>query len=251
MIGIHADQPRARGGRWEELHELHVDELGAGAQGERVAVAAHVDRRAVARIQARQSAGRDHRRLRRDRHRSPGRHVHCMRADAGAIAHGELGDDEVADAMYLRYALHPRAQCLGDRGTGIEEIDVHAALAVVAGCVHLREVAVPARPADAPFVHLADARRPLLAQELRELLVAQAAAGLERVGEVVLPVVGSSSPTATATVICAITVAPPRPIRLRSTSSTFAPARAAAMAAYIPAAPEPMTSTSACSIKSL
>src|SRR5688572_1796499 len=59
---------------------------------------------------------------------------------------------------------------------------------------------------------------------------------------------GSSSPTATATVICAITVAPPRPIRLRSTSSTFAPARAAVMAAYMPAAPDPITSTSACSI---
>src|SRR3954470_11319236 len=43
-----------------------------------------------------------------------------------------------------------------------------------------------------------------------------------------------------------MTVAPPRPIRLRSTSSTCAPARAAAMAAYIPAAPEPMMSTSAC-----
>src|SRR5688572_17911081 len=62
---------------------------------------------------------------------------------------------------------------------------------------------------------------------------------------------GSSSPTATATVICAMTVAPPRPIRLRSTISTLAPARAAVMAAYIPAAPDPITRTSACSIREL
>src|SRR5690349_6567944 len=41
-----------------------------------------------------------------------------------------------------------------------------------------------------------------------------------------------------------MTVAPPRPMRLRSTTSTLAPERAAAMAAYMPAAPEPMMSTS-------
>ena len=55
---------------------------------------------------------------------------------------------------------------------------------------------------------------------------------------------GSSAPIATATVICAITVAPPRPIRLRSISSTRQPARAASIAAYIPAPPAPMTRTS-------
>src|SRR5689334_787769 len=42
-----------------------------------------------------------------------------------------------------------------------------------------------------------------------------------------------------------MTVAPPRPICPLSTSNTVAPARAAAMAAYIPAAPAPTISTSA------
>src|SRR5919197_374527 len=41
-----------------------------------------------------------------------------------------------------------------------------------------------------------------------------------------------------------MTVAPPRPIRLRSTSRTRAPARAAASAAFMPAAPAPMIRTS-------
>src|SRR3954451_8776267 len=59
---------------------------------------------------------------------------------------------------------------------------------------------------------------------------------------------GVSEPSAAATVICAITVAPPRPIRLRSASMTVAPARAATIAAYIPAPPDPTirTSVSAC-----
>src|SRR5262245_4435641 len=41
-----------------------------------------------------------------------------------------------------------------------------------------------------------------------------------------------------------MTVAPPRPIRLRSIRNTEAPWRAAAIAAYMPAPPEPMTRTS-------
>src|SRR2546427_4303518 len=41
-----------------------------------------------------------------------------------------------------------------------------------------------------------------------------------------------------------MTVAPPRPMRLRSTSSTRAPLRAAASAAYMPAPPAPMIKTS-------
>src|SRR5229473_7511089 len=41
-----------------------------------------------------------------------------------------------------------------------------------------------------------------------------------------------------------MTVAPPRPIRLRSARTTAAPARAASRAAYMPAPPAPITRTS-------
>ena len=47
-----------------------------------------------------------------------------------------------------------------------------------------------------------------------------------------------------ATVIMAMTVPPLRPMRLRSARMTSCPAFAASMAAYMPAPPEPMTSTS-------
>ena len=41
-----------------------------------------------------------------------------------------------------------------------------------------------------------------------------------------------------------MTVAPPRPIRLRSARNTLQPARAASIAAYMPAPPDPMIRTS-------
>ena len=83
-----------------------------------------------------------------------------------------------------------RAQRLRDRRAGVEEVDIDAARAVVAGREGLRDMAVPARPADAPLVHLADAVGAFLAQEARQPLVAQPAAGFERVVVVVAPVVG-------------------------------------------------------------
>src|SRR2546423_1071736 len=82
----------------EELHEFHVDELGTRTQRERIAVAAHVERSAVARIKARQAAGGDDRRFRRNRDRLSGRRMHRMRADANAVLHREVDDEEVAAA---------------------------------------------------------------------------------------------------------------------------------------------------------
>src|SRR5260370_7686473 len=47
---VHADKPWRKVANGKELHELHVDEFGAGAQRQRIAVTAHVGRRAVAAI---------------------------------------------------------------------------------------------------------------------------------------------------------------------------------------------------------
>ena len=59
----------------------------------------------------------------------------------------------------------------------------------MAGRERLGDVAVLARPADAPGLHLADAGGAFLAQQACEALVAQAAAGVERVVVVIAPVV--------------------------------------------------------------
>jgi len=56
----------------------------------------------------------------------------------------------------------------------------------------LRDTAILApSPADPPFLHLADPRRRVTAQESGEVLVAQAAAGGERIVEMGMPIVGA------------------------------------------------------------
>src|SRR5438105_7156925 len=98
--GIHADEPRREMPDREVLHEFHVDQLRSGAERERVAIAAHVERGAVARIEPGEAAGGDDRRLRRDGNRSPGSDMHGMRADACAVRERELGDEQIAGAAY-------------------------------------------------------------------------------------------------------------------------------------------------------
>ena len=55
--------------------------------------------------------------------------------------------------------------------------------------MRLFDVTVLARPADVPGIHFEDACRPVLAQDRRQAFVAQAVAGGERIGEVILPIV--------------------------------------------------------------
>src|ERR1700687_1573182 len=56
---IHADEARREMADRKELYELHIDELGAGAQRQRIAVTTHIGGAAVAAIKPRQSAGCD------------------------------------------------------------------------------------------------------------------------------------------------------------------------------------------------
>ena len=187
---VHADETRRQMPDREELHEFHVDERRAGAQRERVAVAAHVGGGAVAAVEAGEPAGGDDRRLGGDGDRRAARQMQRHRArDLAAAAH-EIDDQQIAGLADGLGAGDHAAQRLRHRRAGVEEVDIDAARAVVAGREGLRDVAVLARPADAPRVHLADAVGAVLAQQPRQPLVAQPAAGFERVVVVVAPVVG-------------------------------------------------------------
>ena len=95
----------------EELHELHVDELGAGAQRQRIAVAAHIGRRAVAPIKPREAAGGDDDRLGRDRDRRAVAHREARprRHATPSITTRSVMHD-IADAADARLALHLAAQ---------------------------------------------------------------------------------------------------------------------------------------------
>ena len=102
----------------------------------------------------------------------------------------EIDDAEVALAGDAGSLVDHAAQRLRHRGAGVEEIDIDAARPVVARREGRGDLAVLARPADAPGIHLPDAGRAFLAKQARQRLVAEPAAGGERVLIVMAPVVG-------------------------------------------------------------
>ena len=201
---------------------------------QRIAVAAHIGRGAVAAVQPRQPAGRQDRRLGRDGDRRAGVDCQATAPAASPSLHAPDRRSEIAGLADRRHLLATRAQRLRHRRPGIDEIHIDAARPVMArrrgavmwpSCAPSRRPMHPARECTpAPSSHSSRAsvssHSPRPAARYRQVMVRSS---------------GTSSPSATATVICAITVAPPRPIRLRSASSTWRAApRAASIAAYMP-----------------
>jgi hypothetical protein len=90
--------------------------------------------------------------------------------------------------------MEDATQSPGNGRTGVEKIDVDTARPIVAGGGCLLDPTILARPADPPTVHLGDALGPLLAQELRQGAITQAATRFERVIEMMKPVVGHLAP---------------------------------------------------------
>ncbi len=174
----------------EELHEFHVDERCAGAQRERIAVAAHVGRRAVAAIEPRQPAGGHDRRLGGDGDRRAARQMQPAGTDHLAILAQQVDDQQVAGQPDPGGALDRGAQRPRDGRAGVEKVDIDAARAVVARRHGGGDVAVFTGPADAPLFHFEDTLRPFLAQQLRQPFVAEPAAGLQGVAQMVTPVIG-------------------------------------------------------------
>ncbi len=132
-----------------------------------------------------------------------------------------------------------------DGWTGVEKVDVATALDAVPGRHFLLDTALFPRPARAPLLHLDDALRPIARKPAaRSSSLHRPRPAFNVSSRCSSTESGSAAPSATATVICAMIVAPPRPTWPLSTRSTEAPSRAAAIAAYIPAPPAPTTSTS-------
>ena len=111
------------------------------------------------------------------------------RAGRFAVAGHEIDNAQIAGFADGGVTRHLRAQSFRHRRPGIDEIDIDAARPVVAGRHCRGDVAILARPADAPRVHLADAVGRVFAQKPRQIFVAQSAAGGERVVQVMLPIV--------------------------------------------------------------
>ena len=188
--GVHAHEARRQMADGEELHELHVDQLSARAQGQRIAIAAHIEGGAVATIKPREPACRDDHGFRGQRHGLAGGQMHRDGAAGPPIAHDDVDDGEIADAANAAGEVQLRAQGARHGGAGGEHIHIDAARTVMARRMDLRDMIALARPAHFPRVHLADARGAVLAEHSREALVAQASPCCEGVGEVIFPGIG-------------------------------------------------------------
>ena len=187
---VHADETRREMPDREELDEFHVDQRRTCPQRQDIAVAAHVGGGTVASIEPGEPAGGDDGRFGCDGNRHSARDMqrYCAR-DLVVDAH-EIHHQEVAGLADAFGAGDHAAQRLRHRRPGIEEVHVHAAWTIVAGRERLRDTAVvPACPADTPGVERANALRAVLAQQARQTLLAQAAAGFQRVIVMVAPVV--------------------------------------------------------------
>src|SRR5262249_58930131 len=113
----------------------------------------------------------------RDDYRLAGREMDRNCAGYLIAVADEIDHEEIAGLADAGCLVDDDAQRFRHRGSGVEEVYVGAARTVVTRREGLRDVAVLARPADAPRVHLAHHLRAVLAQKPRKPLVAQPAAG--------------------------------------------------------------------------
>src|SRR5262245_66008584 len=111
------------------------------------------------------------------------------RAGDRAVMARQIDDAEIAGLADAGRLVHGGTQRLRHRRAGVEEIHIDAARPVVARRHGLRDVAVLARPADAPRVHLHDALGTVVTEEPRQPFALQPAAGRATVVEAVAPVV--------------------------------------------------------------
>src|SRR5690606_18829417 len=126
----------------------------AGAKAERIAVAAHVHRGAVAAIESGEPAGGDDGGLGADDDRGAAAEVPGHRAGDLAVRLDQIDHVKVAGAADGLVLVNDGAEGFRNRRAGVEEIDIDAARPVVPRREGLRDMAVAPRPADAPAVHL-------------------------------------------------------------------------------------------------
>ncbi len=117
-------------------------------------------------------------------------HRKANRAANSAIGLNKIRNAEIAHADDLRIFENLRAQRLRDRGPRRKEIHIHTARPIMTGRLRLTQMPVrPACPADIPRIELTNGRRPALANQPRQIRIAQTAAGLHRIREMRFPII--------------------------------------------------------------
>src|SRR5215212_10171058 len=107
-----------------------------------------------------------------------------------AIAGQQIDDAEIAGLADIAGLIDYAAQGLGNRGPGVQKVDIDAARPIVSGRYRLSYTTAFARPADAPLLHFRNAGWALLAQQLRERVRAEATSGRQRIIVMMRPVIG-------------------------------------------------------------
>ena len=153
-------------------------------------LARHVGGRARARVETREPAGRDHRRPRRHRDGAAALDVEARGAREPPAGQHRVGHHQAGDAPDRVHARDAPAQRRSDGRAGVEDVHVAAAPAFVPRRGDLGDAPALPRPADLPRVHLADPNRPFFAEQRGERRIAQLAARLQRVLQVVVDRVG-------------------------------------------------------------
>jgi len=186
---IHADQPGCQMTNGKELDEFHVHKRGAGAQSQRITVAAHVGRGAVSPVKPGEATCRQNSRLGGQNDRRARAEMKRNRSSDFAIGKKELDDTQVSRLADAGVPVQDRPQGFRYGRAGVEKIHIDAARAVMARRHRLGNVAVFSRPTNAPVVHRPDAFRTVFAQQLRKRLVAEATSGGKRISVVMAPVI--------------------------------------------------------------
>ena len=183
---LDAGRPDHPGGM--ELDELHVDELGAGSIGQRVAVAGALPAVAGHLVGAADAAGCQDHRLGLEQVEAAALAVVAQRAGDAAVVEDELDDGVLhvhggaqVDGVVLQRADQLEPGAIAD--VGQPRIAVAAEVALVDAAVGR------AIEHGAPTLELADPVRRFPGVQLRHAPVVQVLAAAHRVGEVHLPVV--------------------------------------------------------------
>src|SRR5262245_5378946 len=173
----------------EKLDEFHIRQLSPRPQRQRIALAAHIRRCAVARIELGQTASGQNDGLGLKGNQLAVGQIEPPSSQGKAIFSDNLNNGDVADTTNFTDLPDLASQRRRHRWTGVQKIDIAAATTAVARRHFLFDVAVLTRPPCAPLLHFKNTFGAVLTENRGQLFVAESPPGFYSVCKMNLPVV--------------------------------------------------------------
>src|SRR5215510_8777731 len=173
----------------KKLDEFHIRQLSPRPQRQRIALAAHIRRCAVAGIELGQTAGGQNDGFGLKGNQLAVGQIEPQSSQGEAIFSDNLNDGDVADTTNFTDLPDLASQRRRHRWTGVEKIDIAAATTAVARRHFLFNVAVLPRPPRAPLLHFKNTVGAVLTEERGQLFVAETPPGFYSVCKMNRPVV--------------------------------------------------------------